>query len=329
MHKSLKVSGIAIAVALLTALPAAAVSINLGGGSNGGAAATVDTNLLNDGSTDANARINLENGDVGSDPTANVELFGPGDQSTTANVTLGSGSDGSNGNVLLDLFGVGAGSGGNTDAQVAIGTGEREWTVSSYKRLIETGIVDVVGIDPARAEGLTGFRMVDEICGAHGLTINAHAWSTAILTAASLQASFASPNTRLLELKPIPNIALVDLVKTPITHCEGVIRRPPGPGLGIEVDEAAIPVNEVVRGACEMLGLDPLLVANEGKLVAFVPEEGAEQVLEAMRRHPLGREAARIGRVCAEHPGMVIRKTRVGGQSLLDLPFGEALPRIC
>ena len=123
---------------------------------------------------------------------------------------------------------------------VAIGTGEREWTVSSYKRLIETGIVDVVGIDPARAEGLTGFRMVDEICGAHGLTINAHAWSTAILTAASLQASFASPNTRLLELKPIPNIALVDLVKTPITHCEGVIRRPPGPGLGIEVDEAVV-----------------------------------------------------------------------------------------
>jgi len=128
---------------------------------------------------------------------------------------------------------------------VPIGTGEREWTVSGYKRLIETGTVDVVGIDPARAEGLTGFRMVDEICGERGLTINAHAWSTAILTAASLQASFASPNARLLELKPIPNVALVDLVKTPITHCDGVIHRPPGPGLGIEIDEAVVRELEV------------------------------------------------------------------------------------
>lgn len=128
---------------------------------------------------------------------------------------------------------------------VPIGTGEREWTVSGYKRLIETGTVDVVGIDPARAEGLTGFRQVDALCGARGLTINAHAWSTAILTAASLQASFASPNTRLLELKPIPNVALVDLVKTPITHCNGTILRPPGPGLGIEVDEAVVHKLEV------------------------------------------------------------------------------------
>jgi hydrogenase expression/formation protein HypE len=99
--------------------------------------------------------------------------------------------------------------------------------------------------------------------------------------------------------------------------------------LGIEVDEAAVPMDETVRGACEMLGLDPLLVANEGKLIAFVPEEGAERVLEAMRAHPLGRQAARVGQVVAEHPGMVIRRTRVGGKSLLDLPFGEALPRIC
>jgi hydrogenase expression/formation protein HypE len=99
--------------------------------------------------------------------------------------------------------------------------------------------------------------------------------------------------------------------------------------LGIEIDEAMVPMDEAVRGACEMLGLDPLLVANEGKLIAFVPEEGAERVLAAMRAHPLGRQAARVGQVCAEHPGMVIRRTRVGGRSLLDLPFGEALPRIC
>jgi hydrogenase expression/formation protein HypE len=99
--------------------------------------------------------------------------------------------------------------------------------------------------------------------------------------------------------------------------------------LGIEADERAIPVREGVRGACEILGLDPLNVANEGKLVAFVPEDGADAVLAAMRRHPLGREAARIGRVTADHPGMVVLRTPIGGRRILDLPFGESLPRIC
>jgi hydrogenase expression/formation protein HypE len=88
-------------------------------------------------------------------------------------------------------------------------------------------------------------------------------------------------------------------------------------------------MTDTVRGACEILGLDPLLVANEGKLVAFVPEEGCDRVLEAMRDHPLGRRAARIGRVTEAHPGFVTLKTPIGGDRVLDLPFGEALPRIC
>jgi hydrogenase expression/formation protein HypE len=100
-------------------------------------------------------------------------------------------------------------------------------------------------------------------------------------------------------------------------------------GLGMEVDERAVPVRDVVRGACEMLGLDPLLVANEGKLVAFVAENDSERTLEAMRAHPLGREAARIGRVVAHHAGIVLLRTPIGGDRVLDLPFGEALPRIC
>lgn len=99
--------------------------------------------------------------------------------------------------------------------------------------------------------------------------------------------------------------------------------------LGIELDENAVPVRDVVRGACEILGLDPLLVANEGKLVAFVPEEEASAALAAMRSHPLGRDAARIGRVTREHPGVVVAKTPIGGKRILDLPFGEVLPRIC
>ena len=99
--------------------------------------------------------------------------------------------------------------------------------------------------------------------------------------------------------------------------------------LGMEVDEAAIPVRDTVRGACEILGLDPLLVANEGKLIAFVPEREGERVLVAMRGHPLGRQACRIGHVTAEHPGLVLLRTPIGGARILDLPFGEALPRIC
>jgi hydrogenase expression/formation protein HypE len=99
--------------------------------------------------------------------------------------------------------------------------------------------------------------------------------------------------------------------------------------LGIDIEETAIPIRDTVRGACEILGLDPLLVANEGKLVAFVAEEDCEVVLTAMRRHPLGRDAARIGRVTAEHAGFVLLRTPVGGDRILDLPFGEALPRIC
>jgi hydrogenase expression/formation protein HypE len=99
--------------------------------------------------------------------------------------------------------------------------------------------------------------------------------------------------------------------------------------VGMEIDETLVPVRDTVRGACELLGLDPLLVANEGKLVAFVPEEESEAVLAAMRAHPLGREAVRIGSVSHSHAGTVVMRTAIGGQRVLDLPVGEALPRIC
>ena len=78
-----------------------------------------------------------------------------------------------------------------------------------------------------------------------------------------------------------------------------------------------------------MLGMDPLYVANEGKLVAVVPEVHAEAVLEAMRANPYGRDAARIGTVVEAHPGMVVARTGIGGSRVVDLPAGELLPRIC
>jgi hydrogenase expression/formation protein HypE len=100
-------------------------------------------------------------------------------------------------------------------------------------------------------------------------------------------------------------------------------------GVGVALDEAAIPLRPEVRGACEMLGLDPLYVANEGKLIAVVPPEDAGRALDAMRAHPLGKDAALIGEVVADHPGMVILRSRVGGERVVTLLAGEQLPRIC
>ena len=100
-------------------------------------------------------------------------------------------------------------------------------------------------------------------------------------------------------------------------------------GVGVRLDEAAIPLRPEVRAACEMLGLDPLYVANEGKLIAVVPPEDAERLLAAMRAHPLGRNAAIIGEVVADHPGMVILRSLVGGERVVTLLAGEQLPRIC
>ncbi|MEU8774851.1 hydrogenase expression/formation protein HypE [Streptomyces sp. NPDC048606] len=100
-------------------------------------------------------------------------------------------------------------------------------------------------------------------------------------------------------------------------------------GTGVVLHEGRVPVPEPVANACAILGLDPLYVANEGKLVAFVPREHADAVLAAMRAHPLGREAAVIGEAVAEHPGMVVARTGLGGTRVVDLPIGEQLPRIC
>lgn len=100
-------------------------------------------------------------------------------------------------------------------------------------------------------------------------------------------------------------------------------------GVGIVLDEPAIPIPGAVRAACEFLGLDPLHVANEGKLVAIVPGTSAEAVLAAMRAVPEGGGASIVGRVVAEHPGMVTMRTLVGSERIVDMLVGEQLPRIC
>ena len=99
--------------------------------------------------------------------------------------------------------------------------------------------------------------------------------------------------------------------------------------VGIEIEEGAVPVRPAVAAACEMMGFDPLTVANEGKMVVFVPPEEADGALHALRAHPLGENAAHIGVVTEEHPGMVLARTGIGGRRVVDMPLGELLPRIC
>lgn len=99
--------------------------------------------------------------------------------------------------------------------------------------------------------------------------------------------------------------------------------------LQVDIDEASIPVREEVRGACEILGFDPLYVANEGRFVAFIPANDRERALALLRSHPLGADAAFIGTVTKGSPGLVTLKSRIGATRILDMLSGEQLPRIC
>jgi hydrogenase expression/formation protein HypE len=100
-------------------------------------------------------------------------------------------------------------------------------------------------------------------------------------------------------------------------------------GVGIEIDETQLPVRPEVQSACELLGLDPVYVANEGKVVIFVAPEAADRALEIMRAHPLGADAARIGHVTVEHKGMLVARTAMGANRVIPTQIGEQLPRIC
>jgi len=99
--------------------------------------------------------------------------------------------------------------------------------------------------------------------------------------------------------------------------------------IGIEYEERALPVAPAVQAACDMLGMDPIYVANEGKLVAMLPATHAEAALAAMRAHPIGKNAAIIGRVVEQHARMVVARTAIGGTRVVDMQIGEQLPRIC
>jgi L-alanine-DL-glutamate epimerase-like enolase superfamily enzyme len=120
---------------------------------------------------------------------------------------------------------------------IRIAYGEREWNARGVGRILATGTVDVVGLDPGRVEGITGFRKAAELCVQHRRQANAHNFSTAIVGAASLALSWSSPACRLLELQPVYGPAQKDIVDRPVWHTQGFADMPQGPGLGIQLDE--------------------------------------------------------------------------------------------
>jgi L-alanine-DL-glutamate epimerase-like enolase superfamily enzyme len=122
----------------------------------------------------------------------------------------------------------------------AIAYGEKEWTVEGYQRLLDTGTVDVVGVDAGRAEGITGFKRVADLVELHRRQINAHAWSSAIGTAAAMAVSFSTSAAKVFELKPLPNPMQHELVAEPFEHVDGWLYPPTAPGLGIEVRDDVV-----------------------------------------------------------------------------------------
>lgn len=121
-----------------------------------------------------------------------------------------------------------------------VGAGEREWDEHGYRRVIDSGLVDVIGFDPGRAQGVTGGVNVIRLVESAGLWFNAHAWSSAIVTSASVALSASTNRALLLELKAQENPMQHELVTNPLSHTGGWISPPRGPGLGIEIDEAIV-----------------------------------------------------------------------------------------
>jgi L-alanine-DL-glutamate epimerase-like enolase superfamily enzyme len=125
--------------------------------------------------------------------------------------------------------------------ETPIGYGEKEWTLEGFERVLATGTCDVVGCDPGRAEGITGFKRVADRVEAYRRQANAHAWSSAIVTAASLAISFSSPSFKVFEVKPLRNPMQHDLVTEPFEHRDGFVHPPVDkPGLGIEVIDEVV-----------------------------------------------------------------------------------------
>jgi len=218
------------------------------------------------------------------------------------------------------------------EAEVEIVTGDTKVVHrgSADKLFINTAGVGIIaeGVNISGSNARPGDRVIlSGTIGDHGI---------AVLS----QREGLSFSTRLeSDCAPLGNLVAEMLAASPNIHC---LRDPTRGGLatslnelakqskvGIRIEEEKIPVREEVLAACEMLGFDPLYVANEGKLVAIVPTEDADRVLGAMRRNRYGKSAAIIGEVRGEQPGRVVMKTVLGASRIVDMLVGDLLPRIC
>jgi len=188
-------------------------------------------------------------------------------------------------------------------------------------------IAEGVDIGPARAQP-GDVVMVSGTMGDHGVAVMSVREGLEFETAIE---SDTAPLWGLVEAMLAVDAKAIHVLRDPTRGGLGVtlneIAR--ASNVGIALDERAIPVKPAVQSACEMLGLDPLYVANEGKLIAIVAKDKAEAMLAAMRAHEHGREAAVVGRVVSEHRGLVTARTGIGGTRIVDVPAGELLPRIC
>jgi len=218
------------------------------------------------------------------------------------------------------------------EAGVQIVTGDTKVVErgAADKLFINTAGVGVVpcGVSISAANATPGdVVIVNGALGDHG---------TAILIA---RAQLALESDVASDCRPLASLVAAMLAACPDIHCLRDATRggvatvlnefASSSQVSIRIDERAVPVREQVKGACEILGLDPLYLANEGKLVAIVPAQSAPAVLAAMRAHPAGRDAAAIGCVTEESDCRVVLHTGFGGQRIVDMLVGEQLPRIC
>jgi len=218
------------------------------------------------------------------------------------------------------------------EAGVKIATGDTKVVNrgSADRLFINTSGIGIIpdGVDISGSNARPGDRvLLSGAIGEHGIAVLSRREGLSFST--QLESDCAPLNRLVAEmLNASPNIhCLRDPTRGGLATTLNELAEQSG--VSIRIEEERVPVREEVLAACEMLGLDPLYIANEGKLVAIVPAEDEDKILKAMRRNPYGREAITIGEVSAEHPGRVAMRTTIGSSRIVDMMVGDPLPRIC
>ena len=218
------------------------------------------------------------------------------------------------------------------EAGVIIATGDTKVVNrgSADRLFINTSGIGIIpdGVDISGSNARPGDRvLLSGAIGEHGIAVLSRREGLSFST--QLESDCAPLNRLVAEmLNASPNIhCLRDPTRGGLATTLNELAEQSG--VSIRIEEERVPVREEVLAACEMLGLDPLYIANEGKLVSIVPAEDADKILKAMRRNPYGRESITIGEVSAEHPGRVAMRTTIGSSRIVDMMVGDPLPRIC